>query len=43
MTDKYRGHSRSPLDTHESKKLKRDQVFIRIQSIRCFLNELFFF
>ncbi|CAF0849858.1 unnamed protein product [Adineta steineri] len=25
MNDKYRGHSRSPLDTHESKKLKRDE------------------
>ncbi|CAF1622157.1 unnamed protein product [Adineta ricciae] len=23
--DKYRGHSRSPLDTHESKKMKRDE------------------
>ncbi|CAF2016310.1 unnamed protein product [Rotaria magnacalcarata] len=25
MTDKYRGHSRSPLESHESKKLKRDE------------------
>ncbi|UJR26710.1 hypothetical protein I4U23_008026 [Adineta vaga] len=23
--DKYRGHSRSPLDTHEAKKMKRDE------------------
>jgi hypothetical protein len=28
MTDKYRGHSRSPFETHEAKKLKRDEVFI---------------
>ncbi|CAF0904271.1 unnamed protein product [Rotaria sordida] len=25
MTDKYRGHSRSPLESHETKKLKRDE------------------
>jgi groucho len=25
MNEKYRGHSRSPFDTHESKKLKRDE------------------
>ncbi|CAF0732051.1 unnamed protein product [Adineta ricciae] len=25
INDKYRGHSRSPLDTHESKKMKRDE------------------
>lgn len=28
MSDKYRGHSRSPLESHEPKKLKREEVRI---------------
>jgi hypothetical protein len=42
MNDKYRGHSRSPLDNHESKKHKRDEVFIVNQS-DCFgFYEIFY-
>jgi hypothetical protein len=42
MTDKFRGHSRSPLDTRESKKIKREEVFIFNQSIRLFFYEICF-
>ena len=43
MSEKYRGHSRSPFESHEPKKLKRDEVmklkFSRFNINPCFFQE----